>query len=995
MAQSSNFIVRGGADFSQINKSLQTTQKQFNGFQNAISKSMSLVKTALATLAVGKIIKDSVSVAMQTESSVNQLSRTLGNNAGEFNKWAQTQAKSFGMARSEAFKYGAVYSNLISGFTKNTAETTKYTEQLLKASAVVASATGRTMEDTMERIRSGLLGNTESIEDLGINVNVAMIESTKAFQQFANGKSWQKLDYQTQQQIRLMAILEQANIKYGDSLAGTTATRQLQFISTLKDIQLNLGQAFLPIYNAILPALTALASQIEKITSHFSAFTQALFGKSVQYQVEQTSSSISGQTDAVKDLGNATSDAGKKAKKALAGFDEINQLSSPSSKSGTGTGGSGSGTSTGGTKVTPIESKVDTNALNALNKFKDAIQPTLDAFGRFKKALEGPINFAKNGLYSFYSDVLVPIGKWVLGKGLPTLLDTVTGLIESIDWTKLTDALKKFNKALAPFAIGVGTGLVNFIKDLGSYLSPIISKTISLLADALSLLADALNSLSPKTTEDLGKSLGVLFTSLALAKSLSGVGAILTTTGKGLGSLAGGLALFASVNPMAFVAMFNGLLEDLEKWVQNKIADRFGNIWNKILVIFANVGLGAAAGFTFGGPVGAIIGALAGGLIAAIHEFNFKPIWESFKTALINTATTIFNFNETKKTFADMLINFKKVFSGDDIGKNLMLGLLNGIKVALGLVIEPINDLFWGIVDSVKKLFGIHSPSTVFAEIGNNIILGLKNGITDAWNNFISFVTGLPGKIVEKFGDIKTKFFEKGKNIIDGIKQGWNDNVTGFIAWLSEKPGNILNSFGDIKNKFLAKGSEIIEGIKNGWSNNWSAFTQWLSKLPGKIADGIGSLKEVGKNLINSFIEGIKSVTMPKIEVKTENIRPATSGKDYSGISNSKKSSIRAYATGGFPDSGQLFIANEGSPELIGNIGGKTAVANNDQITAGIAQAVSGAMMPEVALLQEQNMLLKSILAKTGITTGQIYDAVVGEDNKSINTTGYSKLAFR
>ena len=68
---------------------------------------------------------------------------------------------------------------------------------LLKASSVIASATGRTMEDVMDRIRSGLLGNTEAIEDLGVNVNVALLESTDAFKKFAGDKSWNQLDFQT------------------------------------------------------------------------------------------------------------------------------------------------------------------------------------------------------------------------------------------------------------------------------------------------------------------------------------------------------------------------------------------------------------------------------------------------------------------------------------------------------------------------------------------------------------------------------------------------------------------------------------------------------------------------------------------------------------------------------------------------------------------------------------------------------------------------------
>lgn len=169
----SNLLVRGGADFSGLKKELEKTQKNLNNFQSSVSKSMTRVERTMAnsqsalsstmkkigvilgSLAIGKLIKDSTELAIGVESAVNQINRTMGTSAGAFQKWANEQAKSYGMAKSEAYKYGAVYSNLISGFAKDTAETTKYTEELLKASAVVASATGRTMEDTMERIRSG------------------------------------------------------------------------------------------------------------------------------------------------------------------------------------------------------------------------------------------------------------------------------------------------------------------------------------------------------------------------------------------------------------------------------------------------------------------------------------------------------------------------------------------------------------------------------------------------------------------------------------------------------------------------------------------------------------------------------------------------------------------------------------------------------------------------------------------------------------------------
>ena len=186
-------------------------------------------------------------------------------------------------------------------------------------------------------------GSTEAIEDLGVYTNIAMIQSTKAFQKFANGKSWNQLDFRVQQQIRLAAILEQTYERYGDSLANNTQTRQAKFIASLKNIQLNLGQAFLPIYNAVLPVLTALGNKLESVTSKLKYFTQALFGKAIVGTVAQTedqAAAIAGVGDAAETAGNQAAAAGKKAKGSVVGFDEINSLTDASGSSGDGTGSS-------------------------------------------------------------------------------------------------------------------------------------------------------------------------------------------------------------------------------------------------------------------------------------------------------------------------------------------------------------------------------------------------------------------------------------------------------------------------------------------------------------------------------------------------------------------------------------------------------------------------------------------------------------------------------
>lgn len=74
--------------------------------------------------------------------------------------------------------------------------------------------------------------------------------------------------------------------------------------------------------------------------------------------------------------------------------------------------------------------------------------------------------------------------------------------------------------------------------------------------------------------------------------------------------------------------------------------------------------------------------------------------------------------------------------------------------------------------------------------------------------------------------------------------------------------------------------------------------------------------------------------------------------------------SVPGYATGGFPTTGQVFVAREAGAEMVGSIGNRTAVANNDQIVAGIANGVAEANGEQNALLREQNSLLRALLEK-------------------------------
>lgn len=364
--------VKGTSD--QVKNATAKVREQSNSIGSAFGKLAKFAGFAI----LGKKLLDvgmySTQTALEVAASMNQIKRQMGESSQSFLKWVNDNANAMNMGVGEATNYGAVYSNLFSGFIKDTNKLSAYTAKMLQTSAVVAEGSGRTITDVMERIRSGLLGNTEAIEDLGINVNVAMIESTEAFKKFANGQSWQQLDFQTQQQIRLMAILEQATAKYGDTLSNSVNGSISLFKSLMKDSALNLGNAMLPIINAIMPVLNSFAMVLKNVTAKLAEFIALMFNKKATVKdgvggavgdmgnaMKDAAGGAGDLADAVDDAGDSAGgladnlgDSAKNAKKAakellgLLGFDEINILQKPKDDDAGGSGGGGGGGGKGG-----------------------------------------------------------------------------------------------------------------------------------------------------------------------------------------------------------------------------------------------------------------------------------------------------------------------------------------------------------------------------------------------------------------------------------------------------------------------------------------------------------------------------------------------------------------------------------------------------------------------------------------------------------------------
>lgn len=756
----------------EVKSATNNIKSSFKGAAAALAVGIGTVVAVVAAVAV--TIKDATQEAMTFEASMQQIQRLMGSSAGAFQEWANENAVAFGMARSEAIRYGAVYANLLSSFTSSTAQTAQYTQDLLKASAVVSSSTGRTMEDTMERIRSGLLGNTEAIEDLGINVNVALIESTKAFQRFANGKSWEQLNFKTQQTIRYFAILEQAAQKYGLEIAQNTASRQAMFIAQLKDAQLALGQAFLPIYNIVLPALTGMAEALAEAMRFLAAFSQALFGYNPSSQAQQVQTTQA-QAAAVGGLGDAYEKAGKKARGALASFDEINQLAESSADAASGAGGAsadlGSALNPGAIDTNAIPSKAQEMADRVREIFR-RLQADMAAYGqRIAEAFSGvkpamqPIIDAKEPIMTAFQDIGRTAGELVDTFLRPLadylLLDFVPGIV--------TAFVQSFAPVFADAAVWSVQEFSNEFKRatqiaselLTSVWIPNIDKVKNAFIEAFPVIAKALDSLLKNTIQpliheinefiiDLSKQMTITFVPIFADAAVWAIKEFARTF-EWAANLINDVydSVIQPVFDLIKTIVLDTLQIVLDLWqeygqtllanlseVFENIRGTFQSLWDEILEPIIR---------PFLEMLSWLWDKHLKDLVAQVGEFVMK---------LINAALEIYNkfitpiVNWLIKTFGPTFTNiFNTVV--DVIGS--AVGMIADIAKGLLKILEGVIDFITGVFTGnwQKAWEGIKDIFSGIWEIMKGVLKGALNIIIDMINSFIRFWNTIELKVPE------------------------------------------------------------------------------------------------------------------------------------------------------------------------------------------------------------------------------------------------------
>jgi hypothetical protein len=423
----------------------------------------------------------------------------------------------------------------------------------------------------------------------------------------------------------------------------------------------------------------------------------------------------------------------------------------------------------------------------------------------------------------------------------------------------------------------------------------------------------------------------------------------------------------------------------IEVWAIGKGLDEIGQAWQPVLdngeTIAAGIGLGTA--LLVG--IGVVTAALGAATVASV---GLLPIAVGLGTAiLVELAAAFVLFTESLVAVADEL-NFNLAPSLRSLNGTLpqltedmsdFVDFMSAFAGEIGSYTDSMGGITWdSIVSGFQKLFA-GNPIGDFADDVNTIytdtkslndelrlanpelqtavtlltqyaalmeqlgILTQENGTANLATGIFTnlqvcgeqlvtgFSTGMTNKmplIQANVEQMKTTLDTNFNTLVDGVVQKWQTGLDTMNTDFTTFRTNTLLGFTDFQTQMTTGMDDFTTTFPKGWSSMWRGMTntaiiQWNSTL--------NAMERGMNNAINALNQVIRSI----------NAVSWITGISLSYFSRISIDQIQYMAEGGFVDEGQLFIAREAGAEMVGAMGRRTAVANNDQIVEGISAGVS------------------------------------------------------
>ncbi len=816
---------------------------------------------------------------------------------------------------------------------------------LTMLSADMSSLKNIDLKTVMTNFQSGLIGQSRALYKYGIDITNATLQ-TYAYN-LGLSKAVSEMTQAEKMQLRILAILDQSKVAWGDqaNTINSVANQYRIMKQQLSNLARTIGNLFLPIVQKVLPVINGLIIALQRL---FNALGFKLWGGN---WLKDTMDGISGGyaddslgdiADDANDTAEGLGDANKAAKKlaaTLLGFDQINKLSdnADSNSEGNGSGGSGNSIDLSGAigdALAEYESVWDEAFKNAQNKAQEFADIFTDIFrrignGELGQMLTNALNSinwesiyesARNfgiGLANFLNGLISPelfgvVGRTIAG-ALNTAIYAALSFGESFGWINL--------------GLSIATGINEFFRKFDSRE---FAATINVWVKGI---LNTIITILEKTDWDLiGQKIGAFLAELDFLEIGAKIGhAIWEAINAGIiaweNSFSAAPIETAILSAVAFLA-FTGIGKAIALKVAGVIATAFTDT-SVIAILQAGIqgllGNSAAAGVLSSmNPVAVLVTGIVSSIAGiAIAVSNFFSMW--------------------KKGFSWL----KEAFMG------------------IGLAIAAVGAVILG------------APALVAAAVAGVVaaIATVAIVIHDNWEEIVRFFTqSIPQFWNEKI--IPWFTLEKWKSLLAPIKtaivQKWNETVGQWAAdissWWSSHvaPWFTLSKWegiaAGIKNGIINKFKDMVAAWKSDISSWWSSHVMkyfsastWLgigndmkknllSGLKGVANGVVGILNNVlsgFEGLLNKVIKGINDI----IDKINSNKIAEFVGVEIGHVDKVKIPRIPAFASGGYPETGQLFLAREnGINEMIGRIGSRSAVANNDQIVEAVSSGVAGAV---------------------------------------------------
>jgi hypothetical protein len=269
-----------------------------------------------------------------------------------------------------------------------------------------------------------------------------------------------------------------------------------------------------------------------------------------------------------------------------------------------------------------------------------------------------------------------------------------------------------------------------------------------------------------------------------------------------------------------------------------------------------------------------------------------------------------------------------------EIGKWMWEGIKKGL---LSVVPSGVKEVVSGILSGTKSAAEIHSPSKLFkrevgAYLGAGIVDGMKESVKGAGSvidEIVDKVSGGSGSLAPVVS-VEAPDISQWNEVWDIARAKFSETKDAIVSEMRNFYAQINALSLTFGNTFKTSMSEYLNKTYDGIYNTFDAIRQTLQQVSNEVT-----------RMLNQMVSDANSLA-------------ELTGKKYSHVGGytmqqAQRFNIEMFANGGFPRSGELFLAREAGAEMVGNIGGKTAVANNDQIERAIFNAVLTAMSQAMA----------------------------------------------